>query len=76
MIVMIWSCPDLTGDRLLFNLLWTGWIVIGSYFEEMDLIVEFGDAYREYQKKVPMLVPLPKWPKRECRIANKGHERD
>jgi protein-S-isoprenylcysteine O-methyltransferase Ste14 len=70
MILMIWSCPDLTGDRLLFNFLWTGWIVIGSYFEEMDLIAEFGDAYRDYQKKVPMLVPLLKWPKRGGIIAN------
>lgn len=75
MILMIWSCPNLTRDRLLFDLLWTGWIVIGSHFEEMDLIVEFGDAYREYQKRVPMLVPLLKWPKTECIIANKGHER-
>jgi len=65
MIIMIWSCPDLTRDRLLFNLLWTVWIVIGSYFEESDLVVEFGDAYREYQKRVPMFVPLLKWPKKE-----------
>ncbi len=76
MILMIWSCPDLPRDRLLFNLLWTVWIVIGSHFEEIDLIVEFGDAYREYQKRVPMLVPLLKWPKREWNIVNKGHERD
>jgi protein-S-isoprenylcysteine O-methyltransferase Ste14 len=62
-ILMIWSCPDLTMDRLLFNILWTVWIVIGSYFEEIDLIEEFVDAYREYQKKVPMLVPFLKWPK-------------
>ena len=65
MILMIWSCPDLTRDRLLFNLLWTAWIVIGSYFEERDLVNEFGDSYREYQKSVPMLVPFLKWPKRE-----------
>ncbi len=64
MILMIWSCPDVTTDRLLFNLLWTAWIVVGSYFEENDLIAEFGDAYREYQKRVPMLVPLLNWPKR------------
>jgi len=76
MILMIWSYPDLTADRLLFNLLWTIWIVIGSCFEESDLVVEFGDAYREYQKRVPMLVPLSKWPKRERIIVNKGHERD
>ena len=76
MILMIWSCPDLTRDRLLFNLLWTVWIVIGSYLEEIDLIVEFGDAYREYQKRVPMFIPLLKWPKREWSIVNKGHEQD
>ncbi len=76
MILMIWSCPDLTTDRLLFNLLWTVWIVIGSHFEEIDLIAEFGDAYREYQKKVPMLIPLLKWPKREWSIVNKGHEQN
>jgi protein-S-isoprenylcysteine O-methyltransferase Ste14 len=58
MILMIWSYPDLTRDRLLFDLLWTVWIVIGSYLEENDLIVEFGEAYREYQKRVPMLIPL------------------
>ena len=48
-------------DRLLFNFLWTVWIVIGSYLEEIDLIAEFGDAYRDYQKRVPMLVPFLKW---------------
>jgi protein-S-isoprenylcysteine O-methyltransferase Ste14 len=74
-ILMMWSCPDLTRDRLLFNLLWTVWIVIGSYLEEIDLIVEFGDTYREYQRRVPMLVPLLKWPKRGWEIANKGHKR-
>jgi len=76
MILMIWSCPDLTRDRLLFNLLWTVWIVIGSYFEEIDLVVEFGDTYRKYQTRVPMLVPLLKWPKRGSIIGNKGHERN
>jgi methanethiol S-methyltransferase len=62
-ILMIWSCPDLTRDRLLFNVLWTVWIVIGSYLEEIDLVAAFGDGYREYQKRVPMLIPLLKWPK-------------
>ncbi len=59
-ILTFWSFPDLTTDRLFFNLLWTVWIVIGAYFEEIDLVAEFGDAYREYQKRVPMLVPFLK----------------
>ena len=57
MLLMIWSYPVLTMDRLLFNVLWTIWIVIGSVLEERDLSADFGDAYREYQRKVPMLLP-------------------
>lgn len=56
-LVAIWSCPDLTLDRLLFNVLWTFWIVIGSILEERDLVVDFGDSYRDYQQRVPMLIP-------------------
>ena len=75
-IVIFWCYPDLSTDRLLFNLLWTVWIVVGSYLEEIDLIVEFGDAYREYQKKVPMLIPLLKWPKREWSMMTGGRKGD
>ena len=57
MLVLFWSSPDLTSDRLLFNLLWTGWVVIGTYLEERDLVAKFGDAYVDYQAKVPMLIP-------------------
>lgn len=56
-LVLFWANPDLTADRLLFNLLWTGWIWIGTVLEERDLAREFGDAYKRYQKAVPMLVP-------------------
>lgn len=57
-LVMIWSCPNLTKDRLLFNILWSVWIFVGTILEERDLVEQFGDAYREYQKKVPMLLPF------------------
>lgn len=60
MMLMIWSCPTLTMDRLLFNLLWTAWItLVGTVMEERDLVAEFGDTYREYQRAVPMLIPFP-----------------
>src|SRR4030042_817540 len=58
MLVMIWSCPNLTADRLLFNILWSVWIFIGTILEDRDLTAQFGDAYRKYQKKVPMLLPF------------------
>jgi protein-S-isoprenylcysteine O-methyltransferase Ste14 len=56
-LVLIWSTPHMNADRLLFNVLWTSWIVLGSYLEERDLVAEFGERYRRYQRTVPMLLP-------------------
>ena len=56
-LLLVWSSPDLTLDRLLANILWTGWIWIATRWEERDLASDFGDAYRQYQKSVPMLIP-------------------
>jgi protein-S-isoprenylcysteine O-methyltransferase Ste14 len=61
LLVMLWTCPDVTADRLLFAMLFTGWIVLGTVLEERDLVRAFGDPYREYQERVPMLVPW-RWP--------------
>jgi protein-S-isoprenylcysteine O-methyltransferase Ste14 len=56
-LVMIWCCPDLTADRLLFDALFTAWIVVGTALEERDMVGEFGDGYTTYQQQVPMLIP-------------------
>jgi len=56
-LLMIWSCPDVGADRLLFNGLWTLWIIIGTILEERDLVREFGASYRQYQRTTPMLIP-------------------
>lgn len=57
MLMILWSYPDLTADRLLFNFLWTSWVVLGAYLEERDLARAFGQPYRDYQRRVPMLFP-------------------
>ena len=56
-LIIIWSCPIFTADRLLHNALWTIWIIIGTTMEERDLVDCFGEAYRSYQNTVPMLLP-------------------
>jgi protein-S-isoprenylcysteine O-methyltransferase Ste14 len=56
-VVLIWASPDLTADRLLLNVLWTAWIVVGTILEESDLLADFGAVYRDYQQRVPMLIP-------------------
>jgi len=56
-LVLLWTSPDLTADRLLLNGLFTAWLVVGALLEERDLVREFGETYRDYQRRVPMLVP-------------------
>nr|VFK58506.1 MAG: Protein-S-isoprenylcysteine O-methyltransferase Ste14 [Candidatus Kentron sp. UNK]VFK71629.1 MAG: Protein-S-isoprenylcysteine O-methyltransferase Ste14 [Candidatus Kentron sp. UNK] len=60
MLMLIWSYPDLTADRLLLNVLFTSWIIIGAILEERDLVGVFGEDYRAYQRTVPMLIPYRK----------------
>jgi len=57
MLLLIWSTPRLSTDRLLFNVLWTAWVVVGTKLEERDLLADFGQNYRQYQLSVPMLMP-------------------
>jgi protein-S-isoprenylcysteine O-methyltransferase Ste14 len=56
-LVLFWSCPAITLDRLLFNGLWTVWVILGTFLEERDLVLEFGDSYVQYQGQVPMIFP-------------------
>lgn len=62
MLLLIWSTPRFSMDQLLFNVLWTLWIVVGTKLEERDLAADFGDTYRRYQLSVPMLIPHPRPP--------------
>lgn len=56
-LIIAWATPRITPDRLLFNILWTLWVYFATHLEEKDLIACFGESYREYRQKVPMIVP-------------------
>ena len=56
-IVALWATPVLSVDRLLLNVLFTGWVVLGASLEERDLLAEFGEEYARYRQGVPMFVP-------------------
>jgi protein-S-isoprenylcysteine O-methyltransferase Ste14 len=58
-IILLWLTPAMTVNLLTFYALITLYFVIGSLHEESRLRVEFGDAYRDYQRQVSWLIPRP-----------------
>jgi len=59
-LLLVWS-RDLTLADVLVNLVICAYLWIGSILEERKLVRVYGEVYRHYQRRVPMLVPW-KWP--------------
>jgi len=57
-LLFIWASPVMTSNLLALYLGVTLYIFIGAQHEEYRLVREYGDAYREYQRRTPMLIPL------------------
>ncbi len=69
-ILAFWAAPTMTVGRLFFSIATFGYILIGIWFEERDLVAYFGDRYRLYQRSVGMLLPRPRFHAASKRAAH------
>jgi protein-S-isoprenylcysteine O-methyltransferase Ste14 len=56
-ILFIWAYGSITDISLVSKMILTAYLIIGTLLEERKLILEIGEPYREYRKRVPMLIP-------------------
>lgn len=59
LLLMFFAVPTMTVGHMLFAVSMTVYMLIGLHFEEIALVRTFGDAYRDYQRRVPRLIPWP-----------------
>lgn len=56
-IAFLWLSPSVSQNTFALYAGATLYFVIGAHFEERKLLRDFGEAYAEYKRKTPMLIP-------------------
>jgi len=59
-VIAMLATPDMTVSRAVLAGGMLLYIAIGLYYEERDLLAQFGETYQDYKRRVPALLPFTK----------------
>jgi protein-S-isoprenylcysteine O-methyltransferase Ste14 len=57
-LIAFWATPVMSQGHLLFAVVTTAYVLVAIQIEERSLVHLHGDRYRDYQRRVSMLVPF------------------
>lgn len=58
-LLSFWAAPEMSVSRLFFAVVFTFYTLKAMQWEEKDLITYFGEKYRRYKARIPMILPIP-----------------
>jgi methanethiol S-methyltransferase len=56
-LIAFWATPHMSVGHVVFSIATTGYILVGIFLEERDLMKVHGTEYAAYRARVPMLFP-------------------
>ncbi|MGE3110017.1 MAG: methanethiol S-methyltransferase [Phycisphaerales bacterium] len=59
-LLAFWATPTMSVGHLFFAVMTTGYILLGTWIEERDLIAEHGESYLAYRRGVRGFIPIPR----------------
>ncbi len=68
-ILAFWAAPRMSLGHLVFAIATTGYILVGIWFEERDLVAYFGERYVAYRASVGMLIPRLRAPRGGAQVG-------
>ena len=56
-LIGMWAMPSMSASHFVMSILFTLYLLVGIFLEERDLLKQFEETNRKYQKEIATFVP-------------------